>query len=69
MSEENGSSPISQRIGGWATAVPGGPIRWRLTWWKSLVERVNAVTTRHTNVQECHCGLLLADERHGLGTA
>ncbi len=43
MSEENGSSPIGQRLGGWISAAPAGPNRWRLTWWKTQVERVNAL--------------------------
>jgi preprotein translocase subunit SecA len=52
MSEENGSSPISQRVGGWISAAPQGPLRWRLTWWKSLVERTNALEPDYRALSE-----------------
>jgi preprotein translocase subunit SecA len=43
MSEVNGSFPISKRVGGWAWATSRGSNRWRLTWWRSLVERIGAM--------------------------
>ena len=43
MSEVNGNHAISERVGGYAWAVSRGFNRWRLTWWRSLVGRVNAM--------------------------
>ena len=43
MSEENGNHPISDRVGGWAWAMSRGSNRWRLTWWRSQVARINAL--------------------------